>query len=142
MIPALPGIGTPNYNPQYRTISAEFEAFPGLTLPADLAPTPVAVAVQIPGTQTITPVSCTLNDMTGAIPATNPEFFAINKPYMYTNSDTAQPNIYDHRSWLWRTPQGTVTIGYYDYDDQSPGAIARSHLQCRPGELSAPVHTS
>ena len=56
MIPALQGAGTPNYNPQYRTIAAEFEAFPGLTLPADLAPTPVAVAVQIPGTQTISPV--------------------------------------------------------------------------------------
>ena len=57
--PGTPGRWNPNYNPQYRTIAAEFEAFPGLTLPADLAPTPVAVAVQIPGTQTLTPVSCT-----------------------------------------------------------------------------------
>ncbi len=50
--PGTPGRWNANYNPQYRTISAEFEAFPGLTLPADLAPTPVAVAVQIPGLQT------------------------------------------------------------------------------------------
>ena len=82
--PGTPGHWNPNYTPQYRTISAEFEAFAGLTIPADLAPTPVAVAVQIPGAQTAQPVSCTLNDPTGAIPATNPEFFAINKPYMYT----------------------------------------------------------
>ena len=84
--PGTPGRWNPNYNPQYRTISAEFEAFPGLTLPADLAPTPVAVAVQIPSLQTATAVVCSLNDPTGAIPATNPEFFAINKPYMYTNA--------------------------------------------------------
>jgi hypothetical protein len=83
--PGTPGHWNPNYTPQYRTISAEFEAFAGLTIPADLAPTPVAVAVQIPGLQTTQPVACTLNDPTGAIPATNPEFFAINKPYMYTN---------------------------------------------------------
>jgi len=83
--PGTPGHWNPNYTPQYRTISAEFEAFAGLTIPADLAPTPVAVAVQIPGLQTTQPVACTLNDPTGAIPATNPEFFAIDKPYMYTN---------------------------------------------------------
>jgi hypothetical protein len=87
--PGTPGRWNASYNPQYRTISAEFEAFPGLTLPADLAPTPVAVAVQIPGLQTLQPVVCSLNDMTGATAATNPEFFAINKPYMYTNDSGA-----------------------------------------------------
>lgn len=84
--PGTLGHWNPNYNPQYRTISAEFEAFPGLTIPADLAPTQVAVAVQIPGAQTSQPVVCSLNDPTGATQATNPEFFAINKPYMYTNA--------------------------------------------------------
>jgi hypothetical protein len=87
--PGTPNHWNANYNPQYRTISAEFEAFPGLTLPADLAPTPVAVAVQIPGLQTLQPVVCSLNDLTGATPATNPEFFAITKPYMYTNANGA-----------------------------------------------------
>ena len=87
--PGTPGHWNPNYTPQYRTISAEFEAFAGLTIPADLAPTPVAVAVQIPGLQTTQPVACSLNDPTGATPATNPEFFAINKPYMYTNAGGA-----------------------------------------------------
>jgi hypothetical protein len=87
--PGTPGHWNPNYTPQYRTISAEFETFPGLTIPADLAPVPTAVAVQIPGLQTTQPVACTLNDMTGATPATTPEFFAINKPYMYTNANGA-----------------------------------------------------
>ncbi len=60
--PGIPGHWNANYNPQYRTISAEFEAFPGLTVPADLAPTPVAAAVQIPGMQTSQIVACQLND--------------------------------------------------------------------------------
>ena len=41
--PGVPGRLNLNYNPQYRTIAAEFEAFPGLIVPADLAPTQVGV---------------------------------------------------------------------------------------------------
>jgi uncharacterized repeat protein (TIGR01451 family) len=72
--PGVPGHWNANYTPQYRTISAEFEAFPGLTIPADLAPTQVAVAVQIPGQQTLTPISCTLEP-------TRPQLLAVSKPY-------------------------------------------------------------
>ena len=80
--PGTPGHWNANYNPQYRSIAAEFEAFPGLTLPADLAPTPVAAAVQIPGTQTLTPVSCTLD-------ATQPQLLAVSRPYVNFSSGPA-----------------------------------------------------
>ena len=33
--PGIPGRLNPNYNPQYRTIATEFEAFPGLIIPTD-----------------------------------------------------------------------------------------------------------
>jgi hypothetical protein len=72
--PGIPNHWNPNFTPQYRTISAEFEAFPGLTIPADLAPTQVAVSVQIPGTQTLAPIACTTD-------ATQPQLLAVNKPY-------------------------------------------------------------
>jgi hypothetical protein len=91
--PGTPGRWNPNYNPQYRTISAEFEAFPGLTLPADLAPTPVAVAVQIPGLQALQPIACYLNDPTGATPATNPEIFAVARPYVLTSGPTSNRRL-------------------------------------------------
>jgi uncharacterized repeat protein (TIGR01451 family) len=85
--PGAPGRWNPNYTPQYRTISAEFEAFAGLTVPADLAPTQVAVGVQIPGMQTLSPIACGLgNDMDAATPAANAEFFRISEPLMYTNA--------------------------------------------------------
>ena len=76
--PGIPGRWNPNYNPQYRTIAAEFEAFAGLLVPADLAPTQVAVNVQVPGTQTLLPIACTVD-------AATPQFFAITKPYMDIN---------------------------------------------------------
>ena len=72
--PGVPGRWNPNYNPQYRTISAEFEAFPGLIVPADLAPTQVGVNVQLPGIQTLVPVACTLDPV-------QPQLLAVSKPY-------------------------------------------------------------
>jgi len=72
--PGIPGRWNANFNPLYRTISAEFEAFAGLTIPADLAPTQVGVTVQLPGAQTLTPVMCMLDD-------TQPQLLAVSKPY-------------------------------------------------------------
>ncbi len=77
--PGVPGGWNANYSPQYRTISAEFEAFPGLTIPADLAPVQVAVGVQIPGMQTLTPISCTLDPV-------QPQLLAVSKPYANVTS--------------------------------------------------------
>jgi len=101
--PGTPGKWNANYNPQYRSISAEFEAFAGLTIPADLAPTQVAVSVQLPGMQTLTPISCTLDTAT-------PQFFAIDKPYMRTNASgvARQFNLYGQN--FGASPGGSVTL--------------------------------
>jgi hypothetical protein len=72
--PGIPGRLNPRYNPQYRTISAIFEVFPGLLVPADLAPTQTGVTVQLPGSQFSQPVACPL------VPGT-PELFAVSTPY-------------------------------------------------------------
>ncbi|HEX5690187.1 MAG TPA: IPT/TIG domain-containing protein, partial [Roseiflexaceae bacterium] len=84
--PGVPGRLNTNYNPLYRTIAAEFEALPGLTIPADLAPTQVAVGVQIPGSQTLSPVNC-------ALEAASPQLYAIDKPYIYTNEIGSLPTF-------------------------------------------------
>jgi hypothetical protein len=72
--PGIPGQLNPNYRPEYRTIAAEFEALPGLIVPADLAPTQVGVSIQIPGGQ-VNQVSCRLDDVT-------PQLFAVSQPYV------------------------------------------------------------
>ena len=71
--PGVPGRLNLNYKPQFRTIAAEFEAIPGLLVPADLAPTQVGVTVQLPGGQ-INSVSCALD-------AATPQLYAVDRPY-------------------------------------------------------------
>jgi hypothetical protein len=77
--PGIPGRLNTNYNPQYRTIAAEFESWPGLIVPADNAPTQVGVSVQLPGAQANTAVSCPVNPP--GVAASSPELFAVDKPY-------------------------------------------------------------
>lgn len=72
--PGVPGRLNINYNPRYRTIAADFEAWPGLLVPADLAPTQVGVTVQLPGGQ-VAPLACSAD-------ADEPQLYAIDKPYL------------------------------------------------------------
>jgi uncharacterized repeat protein (TIGR01451 family) len=62
------------YNPQYRTIGASFEIYPGLLLPSDLAPTQIVPGVLAGGSLFSTPPQCDLD------PAT-PQIFAVSQPY-------------------------------------------------------------
>ncbi len=77
--PGIPGRLNPNFNPQFRTIAAEFEAMPGLIIPSDNAPTQMAVSIQLPGSQQNQVVSCALN-LPGVAPTT-PELWTVSKPY-------------------------------------------------------------
>ncbi len=78
--PGVPGALNPNYRPEFRTIAAEFEAFPGLLVPADLAPHQVGVSVQLPGGQ--------VNRVTCALAPTTPQLFAVNRPYVSSGSNS------------------------------------------------------
>lgn len=84
--PGVPGRLNLNYNPSFRTISAEFEVLPGLLAPADLAPTQVGVTVQLPGGQTTQPVACMLED-------TKPQIYRVNQPYVRLSGNAAARTI-------------------------------------------------
>ncbi|MCJ7712290.1 MAG: hypothetical protein MUQ32_15835 [Chloroflexi bacterium] len=84
--PGIPGRLNLNYNPRFRTIAAEFEAWPGIIVPADTAPTQVGVTIQVPGAQSLSAVSCPVNNPAAA-PAT-PELYAVSTPYV-TGSNPA-----------------------------------------------------
>ena len=77
--PGIPGRLNPNYNPQFRTIAAEFEAMPGLIIPADNAPTQVGVSIQLPGSQQNRPSAA--RSTTPASRRRPPELYAVSKPY-------------------------------------------------------------
>ena len=80
--PGIPGRLNLNYNPQYRTIAADFEAWPGIIVPADTAPTQLGVNVQLPGAQTNTAVECPVNDPDAAPATRTPELYAVSRPYV------------------------------------------------------------
>ncbi|MCW2797968.1 SdrD B-like domain-containing protein, partial [Nocardioides sp.] len=73
--PGIPGQLNPNYNPRYRTIATEFEAFPGMVIPTDLAPSQVGVTVESPGSGVTQPVTCPLG-------AATPQLLAVSRPYV------------------------------------------------------------
>ena len=77
--PGVPGRLNLNFNPNFRTIAAEFEVMPGSLIPADLAPTQVGVTVQLPGGQVTSPVQCALD-------ATTPQLYSVSTPFV------ARPN--------------------------------------------------
>ena len=83
--PGVTGRINPYYDPQFRTISANFEMFPGDVVISDLAPTQVGVSIQAPGSQQHAAVQCTIAD-------TTPQLFAINRPYVvFANLRFATP---------------------------------------------------
>ncbi len=72
--PGQPGQLNPNYNPQYRTIGATFEIYPGLMLPSDLAPTQIVSGVLAAGSLFSVPPQCFIDTAT-------PQILAVSKPY-------------------------------------------------------------
>ncbi len=80
--PGQPGALNPTYNPAYRTIGTSFEVWPGVTDPADLAPTQIGVSIQGPGSQFNLPASCALDVAT-------PQLYAVSQPYVHRNTGGA-----------------------------------------------------
>jgi hypothetical protein len=72
--PGQPGQLNTNYNPQYRTIGASFEIWPGIVIPSDLAPTQIVPGILTPGSVFTAPPQCSLD-------ASTPQLFAVSQPY-------------------------------------------------------------
>ena len=72
--PGQPSARNLDYHPEFDTISANFQAWPGLMLPVDTANTAVGTQVQSPGSNVTKPVQC-------LIAGTTPQLFAVSAPY-------------------------------------------------------------
>ena len=107
--PGQPHHPNPGYNPAYRTIGAVFEVWPGVSLPADMAPVPTLMGTGTAGSQTTTPAACLLNDPTQPEAPKVPELFSIDTPYaLVTETGTARSRTLTGR--FFGTAQGTVTL--------------------------------
>lgn len=84
--PGQPGHVNPNYSPQFRTIAAIFEVFPGINILADLAPTQIGVSIQSPGSQINGAVACELDP-------TTPQLYAVDKAYVFQSGADADRTV-------------------------------------------------
>lgn len=84
--PGQPGALNALYNPQYRTIAAPFEVYPGVGVVADLAPTQVGVSIQAPGSQLSHPAACQLGDSV-------PQLYAVDRVYVDVNGTPQERTI-------------------------------------------------
>ncbi|MDP1807169.1 MAG: hypothetical protein Q8K72_18475 [Acidimicrobiales bacterium] len=103
--PGVPGRLNLNYNPQYRTIAAEFEVFAGLIVPADTAPTQVGINAQLPGAQFNGPLVCRVNDPSAP---TTPELYAVSAPWVDMRTPGARTFTIDGQGFGATT--GTVAF--------------------------------
>lgn len=84
--PGQPGHLNRNYNPRFRTIGTNFQAWPGLFTTTDTAPTQVAAVAAAPGSTQVGPVDCD--------PATDtPQLFAVSRPYLRSTDNNRQLTI-------------------------------------------------
>jgi hypothetical protein len=100
--PGQPGALNPDYNPRFRTIATNFQAWPGLYTVTDEAPTQVAATALAPDTTTVNPTQC---DLGGSVP----QLLAINKPYVRTN-DSAAGRTVTVTGFGFGASRGTVTL--------------------------------
>jgi hypothetical protein len=79
--PGQPGQRNVNYNPRYRTIATNFQAWPGLFTVTDTAPTQSGAVIITPGTTSPQPVICNVSSST-------PEVFAVSTPWIPNTATT------------------------------------------------------
>ncbi|MCK6626933.1 MAG: IPT/TIG domain-containing protein [Anaerolineae bacterium] len=72
--PGDPDNPSPNFNPNYQTITFVFDVWPGKTTYADVALFPITAFTAFPGSQFGQPAQCNL-------PADQPQVFVVNPPY-------------------------------------------------------------
>jgi hypothetical protein len=77
--PGQPGHLNRSYNPRFRTIATNFQAWPGLFTTTDTAPTQVAAVAIAPGSTQVGAVNC---DPAGD----TPQLFTVSRPYVRNNA--------------------------------------------------------
>lgn len=75
-----------DYNPQFRTIATEFQAWTGVVHPVDQAPTHNGITIEGPAAQFGALSLC-------ALAVDNPTLYAIDKPYYDPASDSGHPYV-------------------------------------------------
>jgi hypothetical protein len=134
--PAHPNL---NYNPNYRTISANFEAWPNMLVPADTAPWRIATGLEGPVAQFSSTSPC-------GIKAAEPELFAVG-PDPFVRAPSATLTIQgvnfgptQNGGAVNYTPDSggpPVNLAVTRWDDQNIAVtVGRNHMPTGSGTIS------
>jgi hypothetical protein len=118
--PGQPGHLNRNYNPRFRTIATNFQAWPGLFTVTDTAPTQVGVVAIAPGTTQVNPVDCNPAGDT-------PQLFAVSRPYLRSGDTGTNRRITITGTGFGTTagsvalngPLGTIGTSVVSWSDRS-----------------------
>jgi hypothetical protein len=123
--PGVPGRLNPNWKPEYRTIATEFEAFPGVIIPTDLAPTQVGLRIE--GPAGLLPAACTLD-------AATPQLFAVSRPYV-DGSGTFTINGLGFGAAGQVTLDGTIVLPTTSWNDTTIAVTVPAGTPAGPHQL-------
>ena len=111
--PGQPSARNLDYHPEFDTISANFQAWPGLMLPVDTANTAVGTQVQSPGSNVTKPVQCLMA-------GTTPQLFAVSAPYGNPGDQIVVKGLH------FGATAGRADARRHDGPDDRPGATRAS----------------
>jgi len=100
--PGTPDHPNPEYNPRFRTIATNFQAWPGLYTVTDTAPTQVAATVLTPDAAQVNPAMCDLD-------SARPQLLTVDKPYVRYQENNAARTVVIKGSGFGAT-QGTGRV--------------------------------
>ncbi|HET6172787.1 MAG TPA: hypothetical protein VFD90_09280 [Gaiellales bacterium] len=124
--PGLPGARNADYHSEFSTISAPFQAWPGLILPVDTAPTQVGASIQSPGSNVVKPVEC-------VIAGTTPQLFAVSTPYGNPGDQIVVHGLHFGATEGQVQIDGTTTISAADVTNWSDTSFTLA-LPASPGQ--------
>jgi hypothetical protein len=84
--PGTPDHPNPDYNPRFRTISANFQGWPGLYTVTDTAPTQVATTALTPGSTAVNPTQCDLG-------SSWPQLLSTDRPWVRLGDSAANRTV-------------------------------------------------
>ena len=99
--PGQPGALNADYNPRFRTIATNFQAWPGQYTVTDEAPTQVASTALAPDTTTVNPTQCDLDP-------SSPQLLAVSRPWIRRSDSDRSITI---SGFGFGTAKGTVKLG-------------------------------
>ena len=100
-----------DYNPQFRTIATEFQAWPGVVHPVDQAPTHQGITIEGPAAQFGALSLCAVNQPDTAADKTTPVLFAISKPYYNPSGDSTRQYVVNGSGFGGVGTGGSLKLG-------------------------------